>query len=144
MHSILHRVEVDVSPEKVYQALLTQQGLSAWWTKVETDEKEGGTANFAFGPNGEHQVVMAIVELVPEEKVIWQCQAGPWETTGQFCFDIEPIERGAAFNFSHAGWQEPDNFYRHCNCKWGFFLGVSLKEYLETGVGKPHPQDPNF
>lgn len=144
MQAILHRVEMDVSPEQVYQALTSQQGLSAWWTQVSIDEKVGGLAKFLFGPNGEHPVHMQIKQLTPSQQVVWQCQLGPWENTGQFVFDIAAIERGAALNFSHHGWPEADDFYRHCNCKWGFFLGVSLKQYLETGIGKPHPQDPNF
>ncbi|MGH1541223.1 MAG: SRPBCC family protein [Arenicella sp.] len=144
MNAILHRIEVDANPATVYQALTTPAGLSGWWTKANAQEQVGGIASFLFGPNGEHQVDMEVKELVPDQKVVWQCQLGPWENTGEFSFDIEPIERGAAINFSHVGWAEMDNFYRHCNCKWGFFLGVSLKDYVETGAGKPHPQDPNF
>ena len=144
MTEILHRVEIEASPEKLYQALTEQTGLSAWWTKTETTAKEGSIASFLFGPNGEHRCDMKITKLVPNKRVEWQCTAGPWVNTSGFSFEIKPIERGAVVLFANRGWAEPSEFFMHCNCKWGFFLGVSLKNYLETGTGKPHPEDPNF
>lgn len=90
------------------------------------------------------QVDMQIETLTTNELVVWQCVAGPWQETGSFIFSITPDERGAVLHFKHQGWKETDDFYQHCNCKWGFFLAVSLKSYLEKGLGQPHPQDPNI
>jgi len=87
-------------------------------------------------------IEMKIVDLVPDEKVVWKCQSGPWAETGEFVFNIQPHERGAVLKFAHHGWPKADDFYMHCNGKWGFFLCTSLKDYLETGTGKPHPADP--
>lgn len=82
--------------------------------------------------------------LKSNELVVWHCLAGLWTETGLFTFSISPDERGAVLNFSHQGWSETNDFYQHCNSKWGFFLVVSLKSYLEKGVGQPHPNDPNI
>ena len=144
MLDILHRVIIETTPTKLFQALTQQEGLSAWWTKNEASTEVGGHIIFGFGPQGEHKVGMQIIELVTDKIVKWRCTEGPWEGIGEFGFDIQPHERGAVLKFSHSAWKEADDFYMHCNCKWGFFLGVSLKEYLETGQGKPHPQNPNF
>ena len=144
MTDILHRVVIETSPEELYQALTDQSGLSAWWTKAETDPTVGALASFLFGPNGDLKVDMEIIELVPREKVVWKCISGPWVDTGEFNFNIHSHERGAVIEFAHYGWNIPNEFFMHCNSKWGFFLGVSLKNYLETGKGKPHPEDPDF
>lgn len=144
MTDILHRVVIESSPEKVYRALTDQGGLSAWWTDATSEEKVGSIAEFSFGPDGAHKVNMQITEMVPNEKVAWNCVAGPWEHTDEFSFEIKPDERGAVVNFANRGWVEPSEFYMHCNSKWGFFLGVSLKDYLETGQGRPHPNDQNL
>ena len=144
MTDILHRIVIEASPEKVYRALTDQDQLSAWWTKAETDAKAGSVANFYFGPNGEHKAAMEITELVPNERVSWKCVDGPWVGTEAFHFDIQADERGSALQFSNTGWAEPDGFFMHCNSKWGFFLTVSLKNLLETGVGQPHPNEPNI
>ena len=144
MTDILHRVVIETSPEKLYMALTEQRGLNAWWTKAETTAKVGTLASFVFGSNGEHRVDMKIIELAPNERVIWECVAGPWADTKEFSFDIKSHERGSVVQFANRGWAEPSEFFMHCNCKWGFFLGISLKNYLETGKGRPHPEDPNF
>lgn len=143
MHSILHRIIIETTPEKLFQALTTQEGLNAWWTKATAGNGIGSVSRFFFGPD-DHQVDMEIRELKPNAQVSWQCVSGPWEETGLFNFAISPDERGAVLHFSHAGWPETDDFYQHCNAKWGFFLVVSLKNYLETGTGQPHPNDPGI
>lgn len=144
MHSILHKITIEAQPEQLYQALTSQEGLSSWWTRCDAGEKVGESNRFYFGPNGEHQVEMAINDLKPGSLVSWQCSNGPWQNTGAFDFKISSDERGAVLHFSHEGWPETDDFYQHCNAKWGYFLAVSLKSYLETGKGQPHPQDPNI
>ncbi len=142
MDEILHRITIENSPHEVYRALTEQRGLSAWWTRAQAKPQAGSMARFVFGPNDEHVVEMAVTRLVPDRQVVWRCVTGPWVDTDDFTFDIEPHERGAVLDFSHRRWPEADSFYRHCNSKWGFFLGVSLKRYLETGQGLPSPQDP--
>ncbi|MFT5115387.1 MAG: hypothetical protein ACI8P9_004738 [Parasphingorhabdus sp.] len=144
MHSILHRVTIETSPEAVYQSLVEERSLSKWWTKATASGKVGSTNCFFFGADGSHQVDMEVCELKLNELIVWKCIRGPWQATGKFAFSITPDERGAVLHFSHQGWAETDDFYQHCNTKWGFFLGISLKNYLENGTGQPHPQDPSI
>lgn len=98
----------------------------------------------SFGPNGDHKVVMETKALTPNQKVVWACQSGPWVNTEAFSFDLLDDERGVALLFEHSGWPESDDFFAHCNAKWGFFLTVSLKDYLEKGKGQPHPGEPSI
>lgn len=142
MPDILHRVIIEALPAQVFSALTTQQGLSDWWTRAAISPDN--IVSFMFGPNGEHVVKMAVEQLVPDKKVVWRCVEGPWVDIGEFVYDIIEDERGSVVLFSHTGWQKADDFYRHCNSKWGFFLATSLKELLETGTGKPHPADPDI
>jgi len=141
MHGIFHKIHIDASPEEIFQALTTESGLSSWWTKA---EQHGNSITLSFGPNGEHKVVMLQLSVAPNEEVRWLCSEGPWEEKGEFKFSISKNENGSYLNFSHVGWPKIDDFYKHCNAKWGYFLVISLKQYLETGVGAPHPQDPSI
>ena len=143
MTEILHRIVVNEAPEVLYRALTERAGLAAWWTPmVEATPEVGSVARFRFG-DGEHGPDMEITELTPAQRVAWTCVAGPW-VGNRFEFDIAPHERGAVLAFAHRGWSEAGEFYMHCNAKWGYFLGVSLKSYVETGTGAPHPQDPDL
>jgi hypothetical protein len=42
--------------------------------------------------------------------------------------------------FTHEGWREPVEFMHHCSTKWATFL-MSLKDFVETGRGRPAPGD---
>ena len=49
MFNIIHRIGIKSSPQQVYNALSTIQGLSHWWTEdVEGDEQIGGKITFRF------------------------------------------------------------------------------------------------
>ncbi|KGH47216.1 ATPase [Modestobacter caceresii] len=43
-------VEVPGSPERVWQAVATARGMSAWFLPTEMEEREGGTLHFSMGP----------------------------------------------------------------------------------------------
>ncbi len=142
-HAIHHRVEIETSPKALYEALTSQTGLASWWTPMTTTEPTvGSVAKFRFG-DGSSGADMRIDELEPTKRVAWTCVDGPWPKM-QFIFSIAPHQRGAVLTFDHLGWPEVNDFYRHCNTKWGYFLASSLKPYLESGNGAPHPQDPSI
>ena len=51
MVDILHRIGVTSSPEDVYAALTTIDGLAGWWTEDhEGDADAGGVIEFRFAP----------------------------------------------------------------------------------------------
>src|SRR5690348_14536933 len=81
MVDILHRVGVKTStPEKVYDALTTVEGLAGWWTDDTKGSGEvGRVLEFRF-PNG--GVDMEVVESRPSERVVWKVVDGPEEWVG--------------------------------------------------------------
>jgi uncharacterized protein YndB with AHSA1/START domain len=53
MPDILHKVGIKSSPDNVYKALATVEGLSRWWTSDTRGESTvGGVAQFRFGDGG--------------------------------------------------------------------------------------------
>jgi uncharacterized protein YndB with AHSA1/START domain len=49
MPDIMHLIKIRVSPERVYQAITTAEGIRNWWTRDATlDSKIGGTGEFRF------------------------------------------------------------------------------------------------
>ena len=141
MVDILHRVGVKTpTPEKVYEALTTVEGLAAWWT-VDTkgSGEPGGALRFRFPPVGGFD--MEVVEAKPGERVLWRVVDGPEEWIGT-TIDWELRQSGeyTIVLFKHQGWKEPVEFMHHCSTKWGSFL-MSLKSLVETGEGAPAPRD---
>ncbi|WP_445269136.1 SRPBCC family protein [Streptomyces sp. DSM 41634] len=138
MVDILHRVGITASPEKVYEALTTVEGLAAWWT-TDTSGTGDGVLEFRFGDLGGFD--MKVLDLQPNARVLWEVVDGPAEWVGTTVgFDLAQDGEWTILMFAHAGWREPVEFMNHCSTKWAIFL-MSLKSLLETGSGAPHPRD---
>ena len=145
MTEILHRIYIRTVPDKLYEALATEDGLKSWWTpQTRAESTVGSVATFRFGDESMGPD-MTILDLIPGQLVRWECVGGIEDWIGTtFEFSIRPHKEGSLLLFAQRGWEEQSEFYMHCNCKWAFFLGVSLKQYLEEGQGMPYPQDPDF
>lgn len=138
MADILHRVGITATPEKVYEALATVEGLAAWWT-TDTSSDSDGTLKFRFGDVGGFD--MKVLDLQPGKRVLWEVLDGPAEWVGTtVSFDLAQDGEWTIVLFAHAGWREPVEFLSHCSTKWATFL-MSLKAFVETGTGAPHPHD---
>jgi uncharacterized protein YndB with AHSA1/START domain len=145
MVDIIHRIGIKSSAAKVYNALSTIQGLANWWTQeVEGDEQIGGKIQFTFrSATGEikGKMVMEVQELNPEKDVRWRCVDGPAEWIGtDITFQLSQQDDQIIIIFGHRNWREAVEFTAHCSMKWAVFL-LSLREYVETGKGKPSPHD---
>ena len=145
MVDIIHRIGIKSSAAKVYKALSTIDGLKHWWTEdVEGDERIGGMITFTFRTEtGETKgkMVMEVVGLDHEKDVKWRCIEGPpeWIGTG-ITFNLSQQDDQTIILFGHRNWHEAMEFTAHCSMKWAVFL-LSLREYVETGNGKPQPHD---
>jgi uncharacterized protein YndB with AHSA1/START domain len=141
MADILHRIGVRTeTPEKVYDALTTIDGLAGWWTTETTGSADpGGVVTFQFPPVGGFD--MEVLEAVPDKRVTWRVSDGPEEWMGTTInWELRQDGEYTIVLFKHEGWREPVEFMHHCSTKWGQFL-MSLKQLVETGTGAPHPRD---
>jgi uncharacterized protein YndB with AHSA1/START domain len=141
---ILHRVQIQAAPEQVYAALTEGEKLSEWWTRGSVSSPDvDAVAEFPFQNGGASPVVtrMRIQHLNPNKEVRWTCVRGPDEWTGtRVSFRLEQKDDATIVHFAHRGWKETSDSYEHWSTKWGYFL-LSLKQFLETGKGTPHPED---
>ena len=135
MPDILHRVGIKASPEKVFEALSTIDGLRHWWIAETTGEtKKGGIIDFGFSQ-------MKVVKSEPEKLVHWKCVQGPKEWLGtEVTFRLKWKDEQTFVIFKHAKWKKPAEFMHHCSTKWAVFL-LSLRDWLERSEGRPAPYD---
>jgi uncharacterized protein YndB with AHSA1/START domain len=134
MPDILHRVGIAAEPMRVFEALITVEGIRHWWAEdTHGDAAEGGA--FQFRRNR-----LDVVHADPS-LVTWH-YSGPaeeWVCT-EITFRLEWRDGQTIVLFKQAGWREPVEFMHHCSTKWAVFL-LSLKSLLETGKGAPAPND---
>ena len=144
MVDILHRVGIKSSPDEVYKALTTREGLAGWWTHdTQGEGKVGGSLKFRFTVGGTEigGFDMKVLELQPARRVLWQVVGGPGEWIGtKISWELKQEGEYSIVLFKHLDWKEPVEFMHHCSTKWAIFL-MSLKSLVETGKGAPSPDD---
>jgi uncharacterized protein YndB with AHSA1/START domain len=143
-YGINHQVGIKTTPENVYKALTETERLARWWT---TDTKGSGVKvgdNLEFWFNN-HSFCQNfnIKDLEPGKRVVWKAPTGQgdgeWEDT-EIAFTLSVDEKQTFVQFRHTGWKESTDFQGHCSMRWAVFL-LSLREFLETGKGRPIPYD---
>jgi hypothetical protein len=94
-------------------------------------------------PSGDEigKMEFEVLELKPNEEVHWRFTSGPKEWMGtDVTFSLSEDGDSTLVLFGHKNWREAVEFMAHCSMKWATFL-LSLKELVETGKGKPSPED---
>ena len=139
MVDILHRVGVKgSSPDDVYAALTTLEGLAGWWAERHDRRRRRGRRR--------DRVPLRARRLRHGGRRAGAGQAGrsgrssrarpsgsaPGELRAQ------PGRRLHGRAVRAPGWREPVEFMHHCSTKWATFL-LSLKQLVETGTGAPDP-----
>ena len=138
MATIYHQVGIKAPLSDVYDAVATTEGVTGWWTLTSGNPETGGKLEFSFDG---HIVSVCVTANIPGKHIEWTVcgDAGEWLDT-RICFDLDERPEQVMVNFQHADWKQATPFLAHCSTKWGIFM-LSLKDYLETGTGKPFPHD---
>lgn len=145
MVDIIHRVGIRAPISKVYAALSTVEGVAGWWTKETRGvSKSGGEIEVRFlTPSGKEigSMTMEVMALDPNKKVHWRFKSGPAEWIGtDVIFNLSQDGDYTIVLFAHKNWREAVEFTAHCSMKWAIFM-LSLRDLVETGKGKPSPND---
>lgn len=146
---IYHKVGIRAGEKEVISALATKTGLANWWTKEVDGSFASGVSSVGesiyFGFGHGNAIEMRVQELGPKH-VLWECISGPEDWIGSH-IDFQ-LSSGKAKDgdlmtilyFRHKDWKKETEFTAHCSMKWAIFL-LSLKNFIEDGVGRPSPED---
>ena len=140
---ITHNLSINASAEAVYNAVVTQVGITGWWSKDCTvGESEGGKSLLKFDKQG------TIVEmgfetktLSPSKKVIWECteNANPAWIGTKIITEISADGDKSNVVFSHADFDQKwagQELFEMTKGGWEHFV-ASLVSYCEKGEGQP-------
>ena len=134
-------VDIAQPPAKVWAALTTAEGLSAWFGQQATiDLRPGGSASMSFG--GGHTADMR-VERVEEPTVFgftWHIYGLPEDDPRRTYveFTLEPVDKGTRLTVVESGFaQLPEDAYRTAyegtTQGWASELG-ELVDYLDAAA----------
>ena len=135
MEAIRHYLVIKSTPEKVFQAVTTEEGLKSWWAKDTVAKPEVGFVNvFTFG---KYRNELKVTKLISNQKAEWLCVSSIEEWVGTtISFDLEGKDGKTILRFSHSGWREATDTFANSNYDWAQFM-KSLKMLCETGAGTP-------
>jgi len=145
MVDIVHRIGIKATPTKVFAALSTIDGLAGWWTDDTVgDARLGGKIAFRFWSVSKALVGMMVMQVeaeTPPTEIRWLCTEGPDDWVGtSITFQLSEQDGQTIVLFGHRNWQVASEAMAHCSMKWAVFL-LSLRQYVETGIGQPSPGD---
>ena len=109
MAEILHRLNIAASPETVFDAIATADGIRQWWTDdSECASSAGDVSVFRF-MNGEVVFRMRVDEHVPGRRLAWTCLGDydEWNgTTITWTFGVPPPANSRAYpaRMTSASW----------------------------------------
>ena len=141
--SIHHQFQIAAAPEVVASALTEPAHMARWWTREA--EGEGGHVQLDWSAHG-WQVELDVLHEPERRRVVWHCtrsnllDSEAW-TGSSMCFELHPTASGTRLEFSHLDYRESP-CRATCERGWAFFLGSSLRQYLERGQGMPYPDTP--
>jgi hypothetical protein len=134
---------VDESPSEVFNAITNVRG---WWS----EEIEGNTAKvndeFTYRYMDVHNCKMKLVEVVPEQKVVWHVldnyfsftkDKSEWKDT-KISFEISKQNDKTKLDFTHTGLVPEYECYDACSNGWTHYVKNSLLNLISTGKGEPN------
>lgn len=139
MEKIEHINYIKAPIEKVYEALVTQNGLGRTWTTKLIVKPELNFVN-EFYFDDEDATQMKVIELTENKRIVWECISSDPEWIGtSISFDLSEKDGVTSVVLRHEKWRKLTEYYRWCNYNWAMFL-LSLKEYCENGTGTPYQE----
>jgi uncharacterized protein YndB with AHSA1/START domain len=138
---IWHEIHIHSTPRKVYQALTNVEKLASWWT-TDTRGESIVDKKLEFWFNGHLAAETVVTDLKVDSHVLWRVterSIADWIDT-TISFDIFRRGEKTILHLRHSRWAESAEMFPECSMHWAIFL-LSLKEFVETGRGRPHPYD---
>lgn len=142
MRSIEREIQVNATPEVVYEVVSSPKHLREWWPDdADLEAKAGAAGTVSFGPD--KVVDLTVVEADPPRRFSfrWDYEDEvPTESNSLLVtFDLIPKDGGTLLRFAETGWDEAsrtdDNYNDHVS-GWNYFL-PRLAPYVDRLVSTP-------
>jgi uncharacterized protein YndB with AHSA1/START domain len=131
-------VELDASPEQVWEAIATGPGISAWFVPHQVEERLGGAMSAQFGEGFE--VTGEVRAWEPGKRILFGATEPP-EGAADYAFEflVEGRDGGGTVlrfvqsGFLDEGWEDE---YSSLDKGWDLFF-FNLRSYLTHFAGQP-------
>lgn len=144
MENYSNIIKLNSSNRSVFNAL--SNDIPRWWTEMfeGVSYQEGKSFTIHFGEHVFKQ--FKVHELTPNTKVVWYVEDSFLDIPGlenkkewigtTIIWEIAEKDNGVELHLTHIGLHPEIECYQVCSDGWKQFT-VSLKSFIETGIGFP-------
>ena len=138
-----------VVDKDISSAFNSIKNFRGWWS----EEIEGNTdklgETFFYHYKDVHLCKLKLIEMVADKKLVYQVidnefnftkDKTEWINT-KLIFDLSTEENKTKVVFTHEGLVPEYECYNVCNDAWTSYIQGSLKNFIETGKGKPNGKE---
>ena len=141
MEKTTHFIGAKCTKEEMFNAISKPSELEKWWaTRAEGIVESGETLFLIFDKLT--TLKLKYEEIVPNQKLVLTCfdSFKAWDKT-QLIFEILEKDNQVFLTQTHQNINPQDvQSLTYFSSKWTVYL-LSLKQYLETGIGTPYPYE---
>ncbi|HEY6931625.1 MAG TPA: SRPBCC domain-containing protein [Thermoanaerobaculia bacterium] len=129
--------KIHASPDRVYRALTTADGIRSWWAREASVARVEGIEEPG---HFEHRILTRIRldELQPAVRTRWKTilSASPGWAGTTITFDLRAEGSCTFLSLVHSGFTDDGETYARTAALWARYL-LSLHRYVEAGEGRP-------
>ena len=141
---------VNQTPEVAFQAI---KNISKWWSEAIEGNTDKVNDEFIYHYKDVHYCKMKLVEMVPNQKLVWLVldnyfkftkDKSEWIGT-KLVFNISQKDDQTEMKFTHEGLVPQYECYEICREAWTNYIQNNLHSLITTGKGQPNPiEDDGF
>lgn len=125
------------------------KNFRAWWSEEIAGETDQLNETFLYHYKDVHLCKLKLVELVAGKKLVYLVVDNAFNfvsnklewVNSKLVFDILTEGDKTKIVFTHQGLVPENECYNVCNDAWTSYIQGSLKNFIETGKGKPNGKE---
>ncbi len=125
------------------------KNIRGWWSEAIEGNTDKVGETFFYHYKDVHLCKIKLIEMVADNKLVYQVidnefnftkDKTEWINT-KLIFDLSTEGNKTKIVFTHEGLVPDYECYNVCNDAWTSYIQGSLKNFIETGIGKPNGKE---
>ena len=139
-------IQVKTSTADAFNAIKNFRG---WWSEDIEGNTDTLNETFFYHYKDIHLCKIKLIEAVPSKRLVYLVIENEFNfindktewVNSKLVFDISEASGKTNITFTHEGLTPSDECYEVCHDAWTTYIGSSLKNFIDTGIGNPNPKD---
>jgi hypothetical protein len=139
-------ITVNKSAHDAFNAI---QNFRGWWSQEIQGSTDKIEETFLYHYKDVHLCKIKLIEMQEGKRLVYQVVDNEFNFTKdktewintKLIFELQPVDNSTRIIFTHEGLVPEYECYAVCNDAWTSYIQGSLKDFIETGTGKPNGKE---